>query len=193
MKIALHACCGPCALEPLDAIAAEHEVALVFANPNIQPAEEYRLRWDTLREWAEGAGIPVVELPDGPDAWLDATRDVRETPGLRCPRCYSLRLDAVAAYAAQHGYDGLATTLSVSPYQDAEAIDAAGRRAADSAGLIWLAADHRERYAEATRRSRELGMYRQNYCGCLPSKAQAEAERAERRAARARRRDGASE
>lgn len=181
MKVALHACCGPCSLEPLDALAAECEVVLVFANPNIQPAEEYARRWDTLRQWAESAEVEVVELACDEEQWESSTAEVRDAPRLRCPRCYSLRLSAVARYAASAGCDAISTTLSVSPYQDLGAIDQAGRDAADAAGLRWLASDHRERYPEATRRARELGMYRQNYCGCLASKSEADAQRAARR------------
>ncbi len=191
MRVALHACCGPCALEPLDALAAAHDVVLVFANPNIQPAEEYERRRRTIVEWARGHGIGIVEVRAAPGAWDEAVREVRDDAGGRCGRCYELRLGLVADRAAGLGCDALATTLSVSPYQDPGAIDAAGRRVASRAGLVWLAADYRERYPEATRRSRELGMYRQNYCGCLPSRAEAERARAERAAARAARRGGA--
>ncbi len=188
MKIALHACCGPCALEPLGALASEHEVALVFANPNIGPEEEYALRRDTLVGWAATAQVPVVEIAGEPGEWDRATADVRGAPPERCARCYELRLTMTASYAARLDFDALATTLTVSPYQDAEAIEGVGRRVAQEAGLQWAGADYRDRYPEATRRSRELGMYRQNYCGCLPSKAEAEVERAVRKAKRAARR-----
>jgi predicted adenine nucleotide alpha hydrolase (AANH) superfamily ATPase len=186
VKVALHACCGPCLIEPLDTLAGEHEVVVVFANPNIQPAAEYDLRRDTLSEWAEERGLTTVEVPYDSGLWEDAVADVRDEPGARCRRCYALRLGQVAAEGVRLGCEALSTTLSVSPYQDAEAIDEAGRKAAAAHGLIWLFEDYRPRYPEATRRSREAGMYRQNYCGCLPSKAEAEEDRARRRAERRR-------
>ncbi|MDY0088190.1 MAG: epoxyqueuosine reductase QueH, partial [Coriobacteriia bacterium] len=129
--------------------------------------------------------VEVVESVYEPESWEAATADVRDDPETRCPRCYAMRLDLVAAEGERLGCDALATTLSVSPYQNLDAINAAGERAAGRHGLTWLAEDYRARYPEATRRSREAGMYRQNYCGCLPSMAEAQAERARRRLQRA--------
>ncbi len=185
-RLLLHACCGPCLIEPLDALAhqAEH-VTIVFANPNIHPAEEYERRRDTLTEYAESLGIEVVELPYEPDVWAERVGGLRDAGAERCRACYALRLGQAARYAAENGFDALATTLTVSPYQDAEGIAQEGRRAAAEAHVTYVERDFRERYPDATRRSRELGMYRQNYCGCVYSKAEAEAERAERRARRA--------
>ncbi|MGB4581812.1 MAG: epoxyqueuosine reductase QueH [Coriobacteriia bacterium] len=185
MKVLLHACCGPCLLEPYDALAAEHDVFVCYANPNIRPAEEYARRRDTLVEYAEAAGIDVRELPYEPEAWLAATEGL--TRPERCHACYRLRIGMVAAEAARQGFDAVATTLTVSPYQDPAAIRAMGEEACAEAGVGFLATDFRDRYPDATRRSRELGMYRQNYCGCLPSMAEAEAERAARRAERQKR------
>jgi hypothetical protein len=186
MKVMLHACCGPCLLEPYDALAREHEVTVCYANPNIAPPDEYERRRDTLARYAAEAGIPVTELPYEPRLWQEAVRGLEDDPPRRCRACFGLRLRLVAQEARRRGYDAVATTLTVSPYQDSEAIRAAGEEACAEAGLMFLATDFRDRYAEATRRSRELGMYRQNYCGCLPSRAEAEADRARRRAARGR-------
>lgn len=182
MKVLLHACCGPCLLEPYDALAAEHKVSVCYANPNIHPAEEYARRRDTLLEYARAVGIDVRELPYEPRAWEAATAGLARPE--RCHACYRLRIGLVAAEAARDGFDAVATTLTVSPYQDPDAIRAMGEEACAAAGVAFCVTDFRERYPEATRRSRELGMYRQNYCGCLPSKAEAEAERAARKAAR---------
>jgi predicted adenine nucleotide alpha hydrolase (AANH) superfamily ATPase len=96
----------------------------------------------------------------------------------------------VARYAVEHGFDAVATTLTVSPHQDADAIREAGESAAREAGVAYLDTDFTERYPEATRRSRDLGMYRQNYCGCMLSELEAEAERAARKVARKAERDG---
>ncbi len=185
MRVMIHACCGPCLLEPYDALAAGHEVSVCYANPNIQPAEEYAHRRDTLVEYARAAGIDVRELPYEPEVWAAATAGLGRPE--RCHACYGLRIGMVAAEAAREGFDAVATTLTVSPYQDPDAIRAMGEEACAEAGVTFLVTDFRERYPDATRRSRELGMYRQNYCGCLPSRAEAEAERAARKAARQKR------
>lgn len=182
MRILLHACCGPCLLEPYDALAASAEVTVCYANPNIHPAEEYARRRDTLRAYAEERGITVVDLPYDPSVWEAATAGLSRPA--RCQACYRLRIGMVAEEAARGGYDAVATTLTVSPYQDPQGIAEAGEAACAEAGIAFLVTDFRERYPEATRRSRELGMYRQNYCGCAPSAAEAAEERAARKAAK---------
>ncbi len=185
MRLALHACCGPCLLEPYDALAAEaDDVVVVYFNPNIHPAEEYERRRDTLVAHAQAAGVRVVEIDYDPAAWMERVAPLARTPQQRCRACYRLRLGEVARWAAENGFDSVATTLTVSPYQDAEAIAAEGRSAAAEAGVEYVTRDFRDRYPDATRRSRELGMYRQNYCGCLMSDIEARAEREARRAAR---------
>jgi len=185
MRIMLHACCGPCLLEPYDALSADAEVRVVYANPNIHPREEYERRRDTLMSYAASRGIPVDEAVYEPGAWDDAVRGLEGRPGERCRACFRLRLGIAAARAAELGYDAVATTLTVSPYQDPDAIREAGEAVCDEHGVAFLVTDFRDRYAEATRRSRELGMYRQNYCGCRYSDAEAEEQRRLRRAGRA--------
>jgi hypothetical protein len=185
MRIALHTCCGPCLLEPFDALASDgDEVVVVYANPNIHPVSEYERRRDTLMAYANDAGVNVVELPYDPGVWLERVAAHAHDRESRCRACYRLRLGMVSSWAAEQGFDAVATTLTVSPYQDAESISAEGELAAHAAGLIYLERDFRDRYAEATRRSRDLAMYRQNYCGCLMSELEAREERASRRAAR---------
>lgn len=185
MRLALHACCGPCLIEPLDALRADaDETVVVFANPNIQPFAEYELRRDTLREYAEERGLEVVELDYDLPRWLAEVGVHGGDTAARCRSCYHLRLSMVADWAAEHGFDAVSTTLTVSPYQDSSAIASEGRRAARSADVSWLERDFRDRYPDATRRSRELGMYRQNYCGCVMSDLEARTSREKRRAAR---------
>jgi predicted adenine nucleotide alpha hydrolase (AANH) superfamily ATPase len=185
-RLALHACCGPCLLEPLDALLAEAgEVVIVFSNSNIHPGEEYARRRDTLLAYATQRGIRTVALPYRPDEWSGAVAEANSKEE-RCAACYRLRLQATADWAAEHECDAMATTLTVSPYQDPERIRAEAERAAVLAGIAYVGRDFRERYHAATARSRELGMYRQNYCGCAMSEAEARIEREERKAARRR-------
>lgn len=186
MRLLLHACCGPCLLEPLDALCAEaDEVTVFYANPNIHPFEEYERRRDTLAEYAKVSGIEVVESPYDPALWVRIVGPLADAGAERCRACYRLRLGITARYAAGHGFDAIATTLTVSPYQDSEAIRLEGERAAAEEGVGYVDRDFRERYPEATRRSREIGMYRQNYCGCLLSDVEARRDREARKQARA--------
>ena len=103
----------------------------------------------------------------------------------RCRACYRLRLEETARVAAERGFEGIGTTLSVSPYQYTQVIREEVERAAAQAGVASVFEDFRPYYDEATRESRELGMYRQNFCGCRISDLEAAAERAERKEQRA--------
>lgn len=96
----------------------------------------------------------------------------------RCRACYRLRFEEAARYAADHGFDALGTTLSVSPYQYTDIIKEELERASSAAGVDCAFSDYRPFYNAATRKSRELGMYRQNFCGCRFSAEEAAAERA---------------
>lgn len=194
MKLLLHACCGPCSLEPVRELRqAGHDVTIDFCNSNIAPEEEHARRGETLRQWAAAEGVPVVEEPYDPQAWEQQV--LREwDPALgqvaRCRACYRLRFDQVADRAAREGFDAIGTTLSVSPYQFTDVIEEElERAAAQHPGLGFLFQDYRPLYPQATQRSRDLGMYRQNYCGCLPSRTEAEAERAQRKAERKRKKE----
>lgn len=233
MKLLLHACCGPCSLEPVRLLqAAGHDITIAYMNSNIAPADEYQHRLSTLLEWARSQGIPVIEGPYEPDRWQEAVRaswhpdpakfptrlaadsvgnasggaDATFDTGIdpefdpardpkfahlysdrdnRCRACYRLRLEELARYAHEHDFDAIGTTLSVSPYQYTSIIkEELERAAAHYDGLTALFEDFRPYYPNATKRSRDLGMYRQNYCGCAYSNKEAAAERAARKAAR---------
>lgn len=181
MKLLLDACCGPCLIEPFDALSGAYEVDVLFANPNIDPESEWIHRRDTLLVYTGARGIAVIERPRDPGAWLRATAGLEGDPGRRCRACYRVRMAIAAQEATIGGYDAFATTLTVSPYQDVGAIREAAEEAAGLHGTSYLHRDFRDRYSEATRRSREAGMYRQNYCGCAPSLVEADREREERR------------
>jgi len=184
MRLLLHTCCAPCLIEPLDRLRDAYDVTVAYANPNVHPWAEYERRRDTLREYAATRGIDVIEPPYDPASWAERVGPLANAGAERCRACYALRLGQAADYAATHGFDAVATTLTVSPYQDAAAISEEGERAAKRASVRYIDRDYRASYPEATRRSRELGMYRQNYCGCVLSDVEARRERAARKAAR---------
>ena len=141
-----------------------------------------------MRTWADEEGIPVIEGTYDVESWNDTAGQFganADTRSDRCRACYRLRLEETARYAAAHGFEGLSTTLSVSPYQYTDIIREEVEHAAAQQGLQAVFEDFRPHYDEATRRSRALGMYRQNYCGCRYSAVEAAREREERKAERA--------
>ena len=92
------------------------------------------------------------------------------TQNERCVMCYNRRMNLAAEYAASHGFDVFTTTLAVSPYQNHQKILSAGREAAERYGIKFFYWDFSVHFREGQREAREIGLYRQKYCGCLPSK-----------------------
>lgn len=199
--LALHACCGPCSLEPVAHLRAEgYEPVIFWSNANIQPAAEHDLRLKTLLEWADTEHIAVILCEREEDSKISATKSLTEERELwekvvapkgferevRCRACYALRLAQSCKAAAELGFTYTSTTLAVSPYQLFDTCTEELEAIARAQGLEPIVRDWREFYPEATRESRERGMYRQNYCGCRFSAAEAAIERHERRDARKR-------
>ncbi len=190
-RMLLHACCGPCSLEPVRLLQEEgFDITVAYVNPNIQPEGEYARRLDTLRDWACGLGLPVVEGACDRGAWEREVACWGSNRPARCAACYRLRLREAARLAVEGGYACLSTTLAVSPYQLFEVCGRELERVCDQTGLAAVWRDFRPYYPQATARSRELGMYRQNYCGCRFSAAEAALERTQAREDRVRQRAG---
>ena len=174
-RLLLHSCCGPCSSYVLEYLTRYFGVFLSYYNPNIQPRAEYDLRLENQLKVLER--IPGVTLvPCGYDggAYDEAVRGLEDEPegGARCTECFKLRLDFAAREAKRLGCDYFATTLTVSPHKDAQRINAIGEALAGKYGVKWLPGDFKKRdgYKRSIELSREFGLYRQNYCGCLFSK-----------------------
>jgi len=92
--------------------------------------------------------------------------------GERCFKCYRLRLEESAKLAKDGGYDYFTTTLTISPLKNAEKLNVIGQELGKKYGVSWLPSDFKKRngYKRSTELSREYGLYRQNYCGCVFSK-----------------------
>ena len=186
--LALHTCCAPCLIEPLRLLQEVFDdITALYFNPNISPEAEYDRRRDTFVTYARSQGLPFVELAYDPALWGEAIRDTPDRPQ-RCEHCYRTRFGRVIRWASEQGRTHFATTLTVSPYQDQLLIEQVARELCAQHGIAYAGGDYSDRYREATRRSRELGMYRQNYCGCAPSQLEAQRERARRATPRGARR-----
>lgn len=184
----LHACCAPCSLEPVRLLQEQgHRPVLFFANSNIHPVEEYERRLSALKQWTSAERIELIVAPYDPDRWMKFVAEPffeHQNRTVRCRACYRFRLQETAQVAKERGFNAIATTLSVSPYQDHRAIEEELVTAADNEELEARYADYRPYYPAATQRSRTLGLYRQRYCGCFPSRQEAEAQREARRVVR---------
>ncbi|HIT30561.1 MAG TPA: epoxyqueuosine reductase QueH [Candidatus Scatomorpha stercoravium] len=174
-RLLLHSCCGPCSSYVLEYLTRYFEVFLSYYNPNIQPREEYDLRLENqLCVLGRMPGVTLVPCGYDGGAYDEAVRGLEDEPegGARCTECFKLRLDFAAREAKRLGCDYFATTLTVSPHKDAQRINAIGEALAGKYGVKWLPGDFKKRdgYKRSIELSREFGLYRQDYCGCLYSK-----------------------
>ena len=201
-SLLLHACCGPCSSYVLEYLYKYFDITVLYYNPNIYPPEEYQRRFAELKKLYEtfppalNGKVNVIELNYNPDDFYNAV-GTRENPelakepekGERCRRCYEFRLKRAFEYAAQHQFDYFCTTLSISPFKDAEKLNTIGEQLECEAltkynantGSTpnqrpkiphWLPSDFKKKggFKRSLEISSEYGMYRQDYCGCIYSK-----------------------
>lgn len=172
MKLLMHICCSNCSLYPLkDFLAKGIEVRGLWFNPNIHPYPEYQLRLDSLQKLEKLWDLDVEYMDHyGID---DFVRRVRNPDEARCVRCYAMRLEETARTARKMDLDWFTTSLLVSPYQKFEGILAVGREMGKRYSIPFYGEDFRAGYGGNIGLSRELGLYRQKYCGCIFSEREA--------------------
>jgi epoxyqueuosine reductase len=168
MKILLHICCGPCGLYPLHILrGAGHDVTGFFYNHNIHPYQEYTRRLSAAREMAQHEAMPLLVRDDYDlEGFLS---NVANAPDVRCSYCYASRLRAAAATAVENGCEAFSTSLLYSRYQRHDEIRILGEQAGKEYGVRFHYEDFRPGWQEGIRKSKEMGLYRQQYCGCIYS------------------------
>lgn len=181
--VLMHICCAPDATVPVLRLRAkEYEPIGFFYDPNIHPAAEYELRLEQARKLARIQGFQLIEGPYDPDRWLAATRDAADEPegGRRCPVCFGILLDAAAHKAVDLHVDAFTTTLLISPHKDVHLLGEIGRTIGERYGIAFLPEAFRKQdgFRQSVHLSREYGLYRQNYCGCIYSRNESERWRA---------------
>ena len=170
MAILLHSCCGPCltgSYPRLEASAGAGSTVLFWENPNIHPFIEYQQRLASFKTAATHFKLEIVQGDSayGLDRFLRAL-DNDFGPG-RCAVCYRLRLEATAKAAAKAGIAAFTTTLLISPYQNHELLIKTGEQVAAENGVAFHYTDFRPGFRGSHDTARELGLYRQKYCGCI--------------------------
>ncbi|MCM1308934.1 MAG: epoxyqueuosine reductase QueH [Butyrivibrio sp.] len=174
----LHSCCAPCSSYVLKYLSEYFRITLLYFNPNISPREEYIKRVGEqkrlINELPVRNAIGFAEGRYEPSEFYEAVRGYEKEPegGKRCFICYRLRLRAAAAYAAKGGFDYFTTTLSVSPLKNAGKINEIGESVGAEFGVRHLPSDFKKKegYKQSVELSRQYGLYRQNFCGCIYSK-----------------------
>ena len=168
MKILLHICCANCAIYPVRVLReAHHTLTGYFFNHNIHPYQEYRRRLETARDYAARIELPLVVADEY--QLEEFLAQVAVDPAGRCAYCYQSRLRRTAEYAAAHGFDAFSCTLLYSRYQNHTLIRQFGEELARHYGIPFLYQDFRSGWQEGIRESKALGLYRQQYCGCIYS------------------------
>jgi len=170
----VHICCAPDASYGVRALRDRFDVTGFFYNPNIDSREEFRKRLSATLDLREKDPFPLVVGSGGEEAWDDAVRGMEGEPerGRRCEACVRLRLRETARKAAELEMPAFGTVLTVSPKKDAAMVNRVGREEGERAGLRFIEADMKkvDGYLKSVRASREMGLYRQNYCGCRYSR-----------------------
>jgi predicted adenine nucleotide alpha hydrolase (AANH) superfamily ATPase len=176
-KLLLHSCCAPCSSYCIEYLSDYFEITVFYYNPNIYPEEEYNKRVREQKEFL--SSMPTknpVKFLQGEYHPTDFYQKVNGYENNhegeeRCFLCYELRLNETAKLAKKEKFDYFTTTLSISPYKNAEKLNTIGNALAQKYGVAYLPSDFKKRngYKRSIELSSQYGLYRQNYCGCVYS------------------------
>ena len=180
-KLLLHACCAPCSSAVLEYLYDHFNITLFFYNPNISPESEFNYRLEELERLINKMNLSDIKIvsPDYDNNEFETlAKGLENLPegDKRCKKCYRLRLRKTAEYAKENGLDYFTTTLSVSPYKNAQALNEIGEELEKELGVNYLYSDFKKKegYKRSCELSKKYNLYRQNYCGCIYSKQAAE-------------------
>ncbi len=176
-SLLLHACCAPCSSAVLELLSSFFDITLFFYNPNIYPEHEFSFRLEELKRLLlemDLNDIEVVAPAYDNQEFEEIAKGVEHLAegGARCERCYRLRLERSVAYAEEKGFDYVTTTLTISPYKNAQWLNEIGLELCRERGVKYLCSDFKkgDGYKRSCQLSAEYHLYRQNYCGCVYSK-----------------------
>lgn len=170
-KLLLHCCCGPCSTAVIERLQENFDITIYFYNPNIYPKEEFLKRLFNQQKVSEFFNDIQVICPDYIEReFLDNIKGLegQKEGGLRCDKCFEIRLNQTAQYAKQNGYDFFGTTLTVSSHKNEQHINQIGKKIEEQQGIKFLFSDFKkhEGYKRSIILSKQIDLYRQNYCGC---------------------------
>jgi predicted adenine nucleotide alpha hydrolase (AANH) superfamily ATPase len=180
-KLLLHICCAPDEAYAVDLLKDSYSLRCFFCNPNIFPSEEYDLRLNEAKKASMIYGVPFTWDDYDPGSWSAAINGLTDTPegGGRCRECFLLRLSRTAEVCSLMGWPSFGTVMSVSPHKKVPMLDEAGTKAAAAYGVEYVSFDFKKKdgFRKSIILSQQLGLYRQNYCGCSLSMNEAEIRR----------------
>ena len=170
-KIVLHACCGICSGYPISYLKdMGYHVIVFFYNPNIYPENEYQKRLEAERILCTHLGVELVEAEYNPNEYYNFVKGFENEPekGLRCNKCFELRLKKTAEFAKSIGINKFTTSITISPHKNFSKLSEIGLNIAQDAGIQYLPIDFKKKdgFLKTNKIAKELKLYRQNYCGC---------------------------
>ena len=174
----IHSCCAPCSSYVLEYLSEYFEITVFYYNPNIYPESEYTKRIVEQQKLIQDMDFkhPVSFMAGEYEkekfyAMSEGMEHLKEG-GARCMKCYELRLSEAAKQAAAGGFDYFTTTLSISPMKNAQKLNEIGVRVGKEHGVEYLVSDFKKKngYKRSVELSKEYGLYRQDYCGCIFSR-----------------------
>lgn len=173
-KTLILSCCAPCSAGVVEFFAKTgRPCSVLFYNPNIATKEEHDLRASENKRLCDFFNIPFICLPYEPQVWLKETKALFDLPerSARCSVCFTLRLKKAAEYAKENGFDGFTSVLGISRYKDLEQVNRCAEAVAKASALPYDFTNWRKGGLEGRRVQliKELNLYSQKYCGCLPS------------------------
>lgn len=180
-SLLLHACCAPCSSYVLEYLNEYFDITVFFYNPNITEKDEYTKREIEIRrlisELPHSNEIKYIEGKYDPESFFNMSKGLEHLNegGERCFKCYRLRLSEAAKAASDGKFAYFTTTLSISPHKNAEVLNSIGKELAEAFGINYLYSDFKKKngYKRSCELSVIYGLYRQDYCGCVFSKAEA--------------------
>ena len=177
-RLLLHSSCAPCSSYVLEYLSSYFSITVFYYNPNISPESEYTKRLFEQQMLIDRlpAKHPVAFAAGPYDSkhffqMAKGLEQVKEG-GERCFRCYEMRLRETAKMAKNAEFDYFTTTLSISPLKKADKLNEIGARLGEEYGVPYLLSDFKKKngYKRSIELSKEYGLYRQDYCGCVFSK-----------------------
>ena len=178
-SLLLHACCAPCSSYVLEYLNKYFDITVFFYNPNISPKSEFTYRLAELNRLIDEASyeniVNVISPEYDSSVFFEMAKGMENLPegGERCFKCYELRLRESAKAAKQLGFDYFTTTLSISPHKNAQKLNEIGEKLSTEFGVKYLYSDFKKKngYKRSCELSEKHRLYRQDYCGCVFSKA----------------------
>lgn len=149
-------------------------VISVFANDNLDTYEEFEKRYEQVLKVSRHFNFQSIKCPYENRLFLESVKGFEKEPekGERCKICHNLNLRKVARFCKENGFEYFSTTLTISPHKDAKLINTIGTNIAKEFGLNFIEADLKKSdgFLQSVKLSKELNLYRQNYCGCIFSR-----------------------